>query len=93
MSVSLVNLRLVAAALALAGCCTVERPCVNDVPPKQVAQIAEAMRRGGYPPIKSYEHLPSDPPGTFVVRTIRGGEYRVWLAHGKWKIEERVIVG
>ena len=92
MSVTQGNLLLVA-ALVLAGCCTVEHPCVRDVPPQKVSQIAEAMRRAGYPPIKSYGHLRGDPPGTYLVRTAGGSEYRVWLVHGKWKIEERVILG
>jgi hypothetical protein len=90
-NISLLNLS-VASLLAFAGCCTVERPCVRDVPSEKVAQIAQAMQRAGYPPIKSYEHLPTDPPGIYVVRTVGGNEYRVRFDHGKWRIEERVIV-
>ncbi len=78
--------------LAVAGCCTVEHPCIRDVPPEDIAQIARAMRSSGHPPIKSYVHRRSDPPRTYRVRTVDGHESEVRFDHGKWKIYELVVV-
>ena len=79
-------------AAAVAGCCTVEQPCVRDVPPQDIVQVTRAMRKEGHPPIKSYVHRLGDPSRTYRIKTVGGYEFEVKFVHGKWVIFELVVV-
>jgi hypothetical protein len=80
------------ASLALTSCCTVAHPCARGVPRELIPQITEAMRRAGYPSITFYDHLYHDPPGTYLVHTVEGYQFKVWRERGKWKVKEYVVV-
>ena len=79
-------------AMMISGCCSVEHPCIRNVPPEDVAQIKRAMRDNGFPPVKAMAHLPSDPPRTYDVKAVRGRHCEVRYVRGKWEVREHVLV-
>ena len=78
-------------ALAVAGCCTVDRPCTGNWSPRTVAAIARAMHDGGYPPIKKYGHQDGDQANWVRVWTSDGEEYVASFDHGKWTFEKVTV--